>query len=155
MVINSLLGSLFYFDYLILEFASSIALQRFLGTRISPLFIIIWDTILCLHATPYNYACFFILRTLLGIFKSLVTPAMVIITGQWYKADEQFLRTAIWFAFNGFGTILGSAIAYGIVISPDVYTIHDWKVLFIVIDYITISIGFMIPFHIPDLPVKV
>ena len=147
-------GSSFYLGYLIFEFPISMALQRFPVAKMTGIFIVLWGTILCLHATPANYAGFITLRTLLGIFESAVTPAMVIITGQWYKADEQFLRTAYWFACNGFGTILGSSIAYGLAIRQGSYSMDAWKVLFIVIGCMTISVGIMIFFHIPDLPVK-
>jgi ACS family allantoate permease-like MFS transporter len=150
----SWVGSSFYLGYLVFEFPISMALQRFPVAKTSSLLIIIWGMILCLHATPSTYAGFITLRTLLGIFESGVTPAMVIITGQWYKADEQFLRTAYWFACNGFGTILGSSIAYGLAIRAHSYSMEAWKVLFIVVGCMTIAVGFMILFHVPDLPVK-
>lgn len=147
-------GSAFYLGYLIFEFPMSIALQRFPVAKFVSVTIILWGLIICLHATPANYAGFVTLRTILGVLESAVTPAMVIITGQWYKADEQFLRTAIWFSSNGLGTIIGSSIAYGLAIRPHSYTLESWKVLFIVIGCITIAVGFMILIHIPDLPVK-
>lgn len=147
-------GSAFYLGYLVFEFPISMALQRYPVAKLSSAFIIIWGVILCLHATPANYAGFVTLRTLLGVFESAVTPAMVLITGQWYKAEEQFLRTSFWFACNGFGTIMGSAIAYGLATREGSYTLEAWKVLFIVVGCMTISVGFMILFHIPDLPVK-
>ena len=150
----SWVGSAFYLGYLIFEFPISMCLQRFPVAKMTAFFVIIWGTILCLHATPSNYAGFIALRTLLGIFESAVTPAMVIITGQWYRAEEQFLRTAFWFACNGFGTIMGSAIAYGLATRDGSYSMEGWKVLFIVVGCMTISVGFMILFHIPDLPVK-
>ncbi|ODQ47898.1 hypothetical protein PICMEDRAFT_71913 [Pichia membranifaciens NRRL Y-2026] len=147
-------GSAFYLGYLVFEFPISMALQRFPVVKLSGIFIVLWGMILCLHAVPKNYAGFVTLRTFLGILESAVTPAMVIITGQWYKADEQFLRTAYWFACNGLGTILGSSIAYGLAIREGSYSLEAWKVLFIVIGCMTISVGFMILLHIPDLPVK-
>ena len=147
-------GSAFYLGYLIFEFPMSLALQRFPVAKFVTINVILWGVIICLHAVPSNYAGFISLRTILGILESSVTPAMVIITGQWYKAEEQFLRTGIWFSFNGLGVIFGGAIAYGMAIRPDAYTIEAWKVMFIVIGCMTIATGFAILFHIPDLPVK-
>ena len=94
------------------------------------------------------------MRTILGVLESAVTPAIVIITGQWYKADEQFLGTAIWFASNGLGTILGSSIAYGLYTRENSYSMLAWNFLFVVIGCMTIAVGFMILVHISDLPVK-
>ena len=150
----SWVGSSFYLGYLILEIPMSMILQRFPVAKTIGIIVVIWGAILCLHAAASNYPGLITLRTLLGIFESGVTPAMVIITGQWYKAEEQFLRTAIWFACNGLGTILGSSIAYGLAIRMNSYSIEAFKVLFIVIGCMTISVGVMIFFHIPDLPVK-
>ena len=147
-------GSAFYLGYLIFEFPMSLALQRFPVAKFVAIVVILWGVIICLHSTPANYAGFITLRTILGVLESAVTPAIVIITGQWYKADEQFLRTAIWFASNGLGTIFGSSIAYGLYKREGSYTMEAWKVLFIVIGCMTIAVGFMILAHIPDLPVK-
>jgi ACS family allantoate permease-like MFS transporter len=147
-------GSAFYLGYLIFEFPMSLALQKFPVSKFVSVNVILWGLIICLHSTPSNYAGFITLRTLLGVFESAVTPAMVIITGQWYKAEEQFLRTAIWFSCNGLGVIMGSSIAYGLAIRPNSYSMENWKVLFIVIGCMTIAVGFMFLLHIPDLPVK-
>ena len=69
--------------------------------------------ILALHSVP-QYPGFVALRTILGMLELSVTPAFTIITSQWYRKEEQFLRTAWWFASNGIGTIVGLAIAYGL-----------------------------------------
>lgn len=147
-------GSAFYLGYLIFEFPMSLALQRFPVSKFVSAAVILWGVIICLHSTPANYAGFITLRTILGILESAVTPAMVIITGQWYKAEEQFLRTAIWFSFNGVGVIFGGAIAYGLAIRPESYSMDAWKVLFIIIGCMTLAIGIALFFHVPDLPVK-
>lgn len=145
-------GTAFYLGYLFFEFPASYLLQRFPVAKTVSVFIVIWGVILCLHAVP-QYAGFIALRTLLGMFESAVTPAFVILTSQWYRAEEQFLRTTVWFAFNGFGTIMGSSIAYGLAIRNN-YTMEAWKVLFIAIGLMTIFMGFIVMVHIPDTPVQ-
>ncbi|CUM64369.1 uncharacterized protein PRCAT00001971001 [Priceomyces carsonii] len=144
-------GSAFYLGYLFFEFPASALLQRFPVSKAVSCFIVIWGIVLCLHSAP-NYAGFIFLRTVLGMLESAVTPAMVIITGQWYKAEEQFTRTSIWFSFNGFGTIMGSAIAYGLAIRAESYSIEAWKILFIVTGLMTIVVGIAFYIHIPDSP---
>ncbi|CDR37651.1 CYFA0S01e14180g1_1 [Cyberlindnera fabianii] len=144
-------GSAFYLGYLAFEFPVSTLLQRFPLAKTTSIFIFIWGVVLCLHATP-NYAGFIFLRTMLGAFESSVTPAMVIITSQWYRKEEQFYRTCIWFACNGFGNIFGSAIAYGIALHAGKYSVEGWKILFIVTGLITCAVAVMFWFHIPDSP---
>ncbi|GMM31333.1 allantoate permease [Martiniozyma asiatica (nom. inval.)] len=153
-VMYSWVGSSFYLGYLAFEFPVSALLQRFPVAKTASAFVIIWGVLLCLHATPSTYPGLITLRTLLGIFESGITPAMVIITGQWYKKEEQFLRTSLWFSCNGLGTIMGSAIAYGLATHESSYSMPAWKILFIVVGVMTIFVGILILIWIPDLPTK-
>ncbi|ODQ58066.1 hypothetical protein WICANDRAFT_34624 [Wickerhamomyces anomalus NRRL Y-366-8] len=146
-------GTCFYLGYLVFEFPANYLLQRFPLAKTTSIFIFIWGALLCLHAVP-NYAGFIALRTLLGVFESSISPAMVIITGQWYKKSEHFTRTTIWFCCNGFGIILGGLIAYGCAIHEPSYSVAGWKVLFIVTGLLTILISILFWFHIPDTPSK-
>lgn len=145
-------GSAFYLGYLAFEFPAAMSLQRFPVVTTVSIYIVIWGVILCLHAVP-QYAGFIALRTILGAFESAVTPAFVIVTSQWYKKEEVFLRTALWFSFNGVGTLLGSgAISYNLYKHQDSYSLEAWKIIFIVTGCITIVLGIAIFFHIPNKP---
>ncbi|RCK65775.1 Allantoate permease [Candida viswanathii] len=144
-------SSAFYLGYLVFEFPAALLLQRFPVAKTVSVFIIIWGMILALHSVP-NYAGFVALRTILGALESSVTPAFTIITAQWYKKEEQFLRTSWWFASNGIGTILGLAIAYGLYIHDGGYTLPAWKLVFVITGVLTVFLGFVILFHIPDTP---
>lgn len=147
-------GSAFYIGYLFFELPAAYILQRLPVARTVLVFIVVWGVVLGLHAVP-NYAGFVALRTVLGMLESTVTPAFVIITGQWYKKEEVFLRTAIWFSFNGLGTILGSgAVAYGVFEHAESYSIAAWKVIFIATGVLTVVLGIAVFFHIPDTPAK-
>ena len=147
-------GTAFYLGYLAFEFPANAILQRLPLAKATSAFIVIWGVVLCLHAVPKNYAGVVALRTVLGVLESAVTPAMVIFTGQWYKAEEQFLRTALWFSCNGLGIIIGGAIAYGVASHEASYSLAGWKVLFVVTGLMTIVIGFLFLIHIPDNPSK-
>ena len=133
-------GTSFYIGYLFFEFPASLLLQRFPVTKTVGAFIITWGTILALCSVP-RYPGFIALRTILGMLELSVTPAFAIITSQWYKKDEQFLRTACWFASNGFGTIIGLAIAYGLYGNQDSYSLPAWKLVFVVTGVLTIFLG--------------
>ncbi|KGU12792.1 D-galactonate transporter [Candida albicans L26] len=141
----------FYLGYLVFEFPASMLLQRFPVAKTVSVFIILWGMILALHSVP-QYPGFVALRTILGMLESSVTPAFTIITSQWYRKEEQFLRTAWWFASNGIGTIVGSAIAYGLFENDGNYSLPAWKLVFIVTGCLTIFLGFIVMVHIPDTP---
>mgnify|MGYP000315521069 CR=1 FL=1 len=146
-------GTSFYIGYLFFEFPASLLLQRFPVTKTVGAFIITWGTILALCSVP-RYPGFIALRTILGMLELSVTPAFAIITSQWYKKDEQFLRTACWFASNGFGTIIGLAIAYGLYGNQDSYSLPAWKLVFVVTGVLTIFLGMLIIVHVPDTPTR-
>lgn len=141
----------FYLGYLAFEFPASLLLQRFPVTKTVSVFVILWGMILALCSVP-KYAGFVALRTILGMLELSVTPAFTIITSQWYKKDEQFLRTTWWFASNGIGGDLGSLVAYGLYKHQDSYTLPAWKLVFVVTGVLTVFLGFVIMFHIPDTP---
>lgn len=147
-------GLAFYIGYLAFEFPAAASLQRFPVITTVSIYIVLWGMLLCLHSVP-QYVGFVTLRTLLGAFESAVTPAFVIITSQWYRKEEVFLRTALWFSFNGVGSILGlGAISYNIYKHGDSYLIEPWKVIFITTGCITILLGVLIFLHIPNLPTE-
>lgn len=147
-------GTAFYLGYLAFEFPAVQLLQRFPVAKTVGVFIITWGVVLCLHSVP-QYAGFIALRTILGMLELSVTPAFVILTSQYYRKEETFLRTAMWFASNGLGTILGSgAIAHSLIEHQASYTLPAWKLVFIVTGCLTIGIGIVVIAHIPDTPTQ-
>lgn len=149
----SWVGSSFYFGYLIFEYPAVRLLQKFPVAKTLSIFIIIWGVVLALHAAP-NYAGIIVLRVALGMLESAITPGFVIITGQFYRNSEMFVRTAIWFAANGMGIILGSTIGYSLIDNMNHYSIEAWKLLFIITGILTIFLGVLTYFIIPDTPMK-
>lgn len=147
----SWVGSSFYLGYLLFEFPAVRLLQRFPVSKTVSTFIIVWGVILALHAVP-QYPGLITLRVLLGMLESGITPAFVIITSQYYRKEEMFVRTSIWFASNGIGIILGSGIGYGIVKHMHSYSIEGWKILFIITGVLTVCLGILCILHIPDTP---
>ncbi|WPK25151.1 hypothetical protein PUMCH_002454 [Australozyma saopauloensis] len=147
-------GSAFYLGYLLFEFPANALLQRFPLSKTISAFIVLWGMILCLHAVPTNYAGIITLRVVLGMLESAVTPAMVLLTSQWYKQEEQFLRTAFWFSCNGLGIIIGGGIAYGVAEHSHSYSVEGWRILFIVTGLMTIVTGILFFLHVPDTPSK-
>ncbi|KAF3985616.1 hypothetical protein FT663_05230 [Candidozyma haemuli var. vulneris] len=147
-------GSAFYLGYLAFELPCSYTLQKFPVITTVSIFIVLWGIVLCLHAVP-NYEGFIALRTLLGALESSVTPAFVIVTSQWYKKEEAFFRTALWFSFNGVGVMLGSsAVALSLYNNMDGYAIEAWRLIFIITGAITIFMGFVVFFHLPNKPTE-
>src|SRR5699024_1096352 len=93
---------------------------------------------------------------LLGMLESTVSPAFILITAQWYKREEQFMRTSIWFSCIGIGEILGGFMSYGLY-KQDITIgtpIASWRLLFVIVGAITIFLGILILLHLPDTPTQ-
>lgn len=147
-------GTGFYLGYLVFEFPVAYLLQRVSLTKSVGVFVVAWGFVLAMGAVPNNYPGFQTIRVLLGALESSVTPAFVVITSQWYRREEQFFRTAMWFCMNGLGSILGPAISYGLMRQEATVgtPIASWRLLFITIGVITVALGFLLYFHIPETP---
>ena len=147
------LGSMFYFGYLAFEYPTNRLLQRLPLAKYSAFNIVMWGTLLALHATVWNFGSAVAARFFLGVFESAVTPGFALFTSQWYTKREQGARTGIWFSFNGFGQIFGGLIAYAISkgTDGDNYTgIDGWKIVFLVNGLLTACLGVVFFFVMPD-----
>lgn len=90
----------------------------------------------------------------LGFLESGITPALVLITSQYWKTSEQGTRTGIWFSFNAWGGIFGALLAFGLYRGDraGVLPIAGWKLVFIILGCITILVGILFLVFIPDTP---
>ncbi|ODV64647.1 allantoate permease [Hyphopichia burtonii NRRL Y-1933] len=154
-------GSAFYLGYLFFEFPTSLLLQRFPVITTTSIFIIIWGFVLAMglvcgsHGSQSGYAGFIFIRTIQGGLESIITPAFTLYTGFWYKKDEVFLITSLWFASNGLGTILGSgAVAHSVFQHRESYDLAPWKLVFIITGVLTIGLGIAMFFYLPNTPAQ-
>ncbi|EGV66060.1 hypothetical protein PSN45_003117 [Yamadazyma tenuis] len=149
----SWLSTAFYLGYLVFELPASLILQRFPVAKATSAFMLLWGIVVCL-APAANLPGFMFLRVVLGMLESSITPAMVILTGQWYKRHEHFMRTTVWLSACSLGVIIGYAFAYGLYIHGSNWSVASWKVVYIVIGLVNIVMGVAFYFHIPDNPTK-
>ncbi|KAG7886127.1 hypothetical protein KL925_005094 [Ogataea polymorpha] len=147
-------NSCFYLGYLCAAPFSAILLQKLPIIKAVSTFIVIWGIIQCLHVTAKSYATFVLLRTLLGVLESFVSPIFVVILNQYYRHAEHFGRTAIFYGFNGLGTVVLSGISYGLFERAGQYTMKPYKVLFMIIGIATIVNGLLIMLIMPDTPAQ-
>nr|QFR37060.1 MFS transporter [Cyberlindnera americana] len=150
----SWVGSAFYLGYLFFEYPANLIIQRLPMAKVLSTAVILWGMVVALHAACHVPATFLLCRTILGCLESFLAPCFMIMTSQWYRKEEQYIRSAMWLGLQGFGTMLGSGIAYGFYINKDSYAIAAWRLLYITLGVITIFFGVITAFHVPDLPTK-
>ncbi|VEU23576.1 DEKNAAC104514 [Brettanomyces naardenensis] len=148
-------GSAFYFGYMVFEFPSNILLQRFPLSKTLSTAVMIWGVVLMCHAACHSAAPFLVCRVILGAFEGFMNPSYIILTGMWWRKKEQYMRTCVWWGFQGFGTLLGAGIAYGLAKNRvGDYSFASWRLLYIITGIITILLGVISFFHMPDSPAK-
>ncbi|CAI8501596.1 unnamed protein product [Pichia kudriavzevii] len=151
----SWVGSSFYFGYLIFQYPANLLLQKLPLSKTLSIAVICWGVVLMCHAACTDAAGFLVCRVFLGVFEGFMNPAYILLTSQWWRKEEQFIRTCVWWGMQGFGTILGSGIAYGLQVHRAGYqTFPSWKCVYIITGCITLCLGFVSYLHIPDVPTK-
>jgi len=92
-------------------------------------------------------------RVLLGCFESAVAPSLILITGMWYKRHEQPPRVGFWYLGTGTGTIVGSLISFGFQHYHST-TFTSWQIMFLVVGLVTVAVGIIVMFLLPDNPMS-
>lgn len=145
-------GSSFYLGYLVYQPLASLSLQKFSLSNCFSVYMFSWAVIICMQATNHNYAALVFLRTILGCSEASASVFTTLLTSQYYKKKEAFLRVSFWLATSGFGVFFGNMMAYGIAIREESFSIEGWKVLFIIIGLISFFVAIVLFLHIPNTP---
>jgi ACS family allantoate permease-like MFS transporter len=84
-------------------------------------------------------------------------PALIMFVAQWYRKQEQGVRTGIYMSFTTWGGILGAGVAYALYKAQFIdrsMTLAAWRVLFYILGALTVLIGIIFGLVIPDTPSK-
>lgn len=73
----------------------------------------------------------------------------MLISSQWYTKSEQAPRFSIWYVGLGVGQIIGGIVSYAFqqVHHPE---FSGWRIMFVMLGVITVLIGFVTLFVLPD-----
>lgn len=117
--------------------------------------IIVWGSILCLHAACHNFVGLVTVRTLLGIFEAVCQPAFIYLSSMWYKRDEQAATVSYWYMMNGAQQIVGGLLAYcfTLIKSPP-SPLKSWQAIFIAYGSFSVLWGIFVVLYMPDSPMR-
>jgi ACS family allantoate permease-like MFS transporter len=149
-------SSVFFFGQLTFAFPTMRLVQAFPLAKYVAVNVTIWGAILASMAACHSYASLLVCRFLLGAAEAAVIPAWVVFTSQWYRKEEQAFRVGLWFSMCGWAQMFGGYVAYGVAIhvgadpnSP----LRGWQVIFLILGLLTVVIGILFFFILPDSPV--
>ncbi|KAM0544704.1 hypothetical protein ACHAPJ_011691 [Fusarium lateritium] len=81
-----------YIGILFVEYPQNYIIARVPVAKYLSFSIIAWSLVLGCHAATSNIKGLITVRTLLGIFESACQPAFVVLSGMWYRREEQASR---------------------------------------------------------------
>lgn len=90
-----LVGSIFYFGFLVGEFPFGPIMQRVPIAKLLAGTVFGWGAVALLMGATQNAAGMMTLRFLMGAFEAPLYPMMSIMTVMWYKKSEQPLRITV------------------------------------------------------------
>ena len=146
----SWVSSIFYFGYLAASFPASFALTKFPLGKFLAVCVLLWALVLGCHAAAQNFAGLMVLRFVLGVFESTISPGFSLLTGLFYKQSEHASRHGLWFAGNTTASIFGGLLAYAI--SHIDSSLQAWRWLFIIFGIVTFLWGVVLLAFLPDSP---
>ncbi|UDD58863.1 hypothetical protein AFCA_006286 [Aspergillus flavus] len=115
--------------------------------------MLVWGGVLMCHAAAKNFGGLMAARFFLGVGEAAIAPGFALITGMYYKREEQPARQAAWFFGNCVSTVIGGVVAYGIG-TIKVNAIESWQLLFLFLGAITAAISIFLVILLPDAPQK-
>lgn len=113
-----------------------------------------WGITTACHAALKNYGGLLTVRILSGVFESGIPPALMLLSSQYFTRAEQAPRFAYWYLGLGIGQMLGGLISYGFqFVSPNA-PMAGWRIMFLVLGLVTVSLAVFVFVYVPDTPMQ-
>lgn len=152
----SIVASGFYFGYLAWVLPTASIAQRFPWggpTVYLGLNVMAWGVVLACAAINPTFGPFFALRFLLGMLESCVTPILISTVVAFYRAEEQAVRIACFYACNGLTQIVGPLIAYAVTYyTGAAFGYQPWRLLYVVFGLFAFVLGIIVVIWLPASP---
>lgn len=148
------LAWIFYASYLAFEFPHGYAMQRLPTAKYLGAAVALWGAVTAATAGCRSYAALVATRALLGVLESAVAPALILVTGMWYRRGEQPARVGLWYLGTGAGTVGGALISFGFQhwAPSAASSFTSWQAMFLVVGLVTAAVGVAAALVLPDSP---
>ncbi|KAL2205883.1 MFS general substrate transporter, partial [Sarocladium strictum] len=144
-------SSMFYFGYLVAQYPANYVLQRYKTATVISVSIITWGILMIAHLGLKNFAGLMVVRFLLGVAESVVTPGFVMYTSSFYTRKEQVLRTMLWACMQGIFSIVATLMSYGLGHITNT-ALEPWMFIFLVLGIASMLTGSGWLFLMPQTP---
>lgn len=120
----------------------------YLGT-----FTVLWGLVSACTSQVSSYSGIVVCRFVLGLVEAPFFPGVLFYLSKWYTKGELNLRMSIFYSGSLISGAFGNLIAAGILSGlAGKHGLDAWQWLYIVEGVITVGIGFIVMFALPDFP---
>ncbi|KAH6663980.1 major facilitator superfamily domain-containing protein [Plectosphaerella plurivora] len=144
----SWMATAFFIGFAVAEFPQGVLIQRFPVSKVLGINVMLWGITICCSAAAQSFPAMVALRTLLGMFEAVISPALIIITSQWYTRRQATPRTGIWYCGLGLGQSIGGLISFAAQHGPGPLTggFESWRIMFVAVGAFNLCIGCLVTF---------
>ncbi|CAJ0829040.1 13659_t:CDS:2 [Entrophospora sp. SA101] len=143
--------SCFYIGYVLFDIPSNIMTKKIGINFWFPIIMIGWAICSLIQAFIVNAAELYVLRILIGIFESGLTPGFLFYLTLWYDPYELTVRVAFCFGMAMSAGAFGGIAAYGIEQMDGYAGLYGWQWIFIIEAFPTIIVA-LVFFFVPKNP---
>lgn len=146
-------GTAFFIAYLVAEVPTGYVLNKVPPGKYLGINVILWGIATSCTAACHNYRSLLAARIFLGIFEAAIAPCLMLISSQWYTKSEQAPRFSFWYCGLGVGQIFGGVVSYGFQQVSNT-SFAGWRIMFVFLGVLTVIIGVITYFFLPDTPMQ-
>ncbi|KAH7363765.1 putative MFS transporter [Rhexocercosporidium sp. MPI-PUGE-AT-0058] len=142
--------AVFYATYIASEIPSNLVLKK-LSPRIwLPALTMMWGIVTMCLGFVKNYHQFVAVRAILGICEGGLLPGMVLYLSGMYTRGEMALRLGLFYTAASLSGAFGGLLARGLSSIGKQGGLQKWSWIFIIEGLITVAVGFMSYFLLPN-----
>ncbi|KAF4622911.1 hypothetical protein D9613_001495 [Agrocybe pediades] len=150
----SIASMIYFFPYMILQIPGNLIL-RSIGARLFLTICVVgWGVSQLGMAFVPTWGYLSLCRVFLGVFEAGFFPSLAFIITTWYKRYEVQKRLAIFYLSSIVITSFASIFAFGITKLTGKANLNGWQWIFLIEGLLTIVLGVVVWFFVPDFPDK-
>lgn len=142
----SWMATAFFIGFAVAEFPQGFLIQRFPVSKVLGVNVMLWGVTICCSAAAHNFPGMVAARTILGMFEAVISPALIMITSQWYTRRQATPRTGIWYCGLGLGQSIGGLISFAAQHGPRTGGFEGWRIMFVAVGAFNLCIGGLVTF---------
>lgn len=146
----SWMATAFFIGFAVAEFPQGYLLQKFPIAKVLGLNVLCWGITISCSAAAQNFVGMVALRTLLGCFEAVISPALILTTAQFYTKRESGPRYGIWYCGLGAGQIIGGLVSFAAQHGAHNASFGGWRIMMVSIGVFNVLIACVVLAFLPD-----